>query len=138
VRAAIRTHASVPPSAIDRRHPAVQAAARAYRRGFGAAPALVRLGGTIPVVSLLQERFAVPVVMMGLALPDDQPHGPNERLDLPTFMKGIATSAWLLAELGELRPEGTFASSPPSGRKAKGASAAGAPGRARAPGTEVA
>jgi hypothetical protein len=40
------------------------------------------------------------VVLLGLALPDDGAHAPNERFHLPTLWSGIDTLVWLLAELG--------------------------------------
>jgi acetylornithine deacetylase/succinyl-diaminopimelate desuccinylase-like protein len=45
----------------------------------------LRNGGTIPVVSLLQEVLGIPAVLMGFGLPDDRIHGPNEKFHLPIF-----------------------------------------------------
>src|SRR5262245_11704501 len=87
---------------LDRRHPAMRAAAKAYRRGFGIVPSFLRCGGTIPIVNLLQERLSIPTVLMGFALPDDQLHGPNEKIHLPTFFKSIATSIAFLEEIARL------------------------------------
>jgi acetylornithine deacetylase/succinyl-diaminopimelate desuccinylase-like protein len=91
---------AAPPVVIDARHPAVQAAMRAYRAGFGAEPVLVRSGGTIPVVHTFGEALAAPVVLMGFALPDDGMHAPNEKFHLPNLHKGIATYIHFLAEMG--------------------------------------
>jgi acetylornithine deacetylase/succinyl-diaminopimelate desuccinylase-like protein len=99
VRISVRTDLSAKPAVLDRRHPAMRAAAKAYRRGFGVAPTYLRIGGTIPIVNLLQEQHGIPTVLMGFALPDDQLHGPNEKVHLPTFFKGIATSISFLAEI---------------------------------------
>lgn len=38
---------------------------------------------------------------MGFGLPDDSIHGPNERLHLPTFWRGVETCIWLRAELAD-------------------------------------
>lgn len=103
IRASVRTQMSTHPVYIDRKHPMVGAAATAYRHGFGAAPAYVRSGGTIPVAYVLQKVFGVPVVLMGFALPDDRLHAPNEKFHLPTFFKGIATSIWFLHTVGTMR-----------------------------------
>ena len=99
VRVAVRTDLLAKPALLDRNHPAMRAAVRAYRRGFGIAPSFLRCGGTIPIVNLLQERLGIPTVMMGFALPDDHLHGPNEKVHLPTFFKGIATSIAFLDEI---------------------------------------
>ncbi|MFU8858704.1 MAG: M20/M25/M40 family metallo-hydrolase, partial [Deferrisomatales bacterium] len=80
--------------------PAVRAAAEALRRGFGAAPVFTREGGSIPVVEAFQRLLGVPVVLLGLGRPDDGAHGPDEKLDLGDFRKGIRTSAWLWELLG--------------------------------------
>ena len=90
----------VPPVVVDPRHPAIRAASRAYVRGFGVAPALIRSGGSIPVVSAIHRSLGIPVVLMGLGLPDDNVHAPNEKLHLPNLFRGIETSIAFLEELG--------------------------------------
>lgn len=70
----------------------MQAAAVAYRRGFGAAPVFLRSGGSIPVVNTFQTLLGIPTVLMGFALPDDGMHGPNEKFELSQFERGIATA----------------------------------------------
>lgn len=100
VQTRIRTLMSAKPALIDRNHPAIAAAARAYHRGFGKPPVFLRSGGTIPVVNLIQETLGIPVVLMGFGLPDDRIHGPNEKFHLPNFFKGIETSIRFLADVG--------------------------------------
>jgi acetylornithine deacetylase/succinyl-diaminopimelate desuccinylase-like protein len=101
VRTRITGFGGAEPAVIDRRHPALAAAAMAYRRGFGAAPLFVRSGGTIPVVSALAELFGLTTVLMGFALPDDRIHAPNEKFHLPNFERGIATCIHFLDEYAE-------------------------------------
>src|SRR5262249_18514410 len=101
VRLAVRKHSEASPVVLDRRHPALRAAASAYRRGFGARPVLVRSGGTIPVVGLLRS-LGLPTVLMGFALPDDRAHAPNEKFPLPNYRRGIATCIHFLAALAEI------------------------------------
>lgn len=103
VRIAVRAEAGAKPALVDPRHPAIRAAARAYRVGFGASPVLLRVGGTIPVVSMFQELLGIPSVLMGFALPDDSLHGPNEKFNLSVFRKAIRTSIAFLHEMA--RPE---------------------------------
>ena len=100
VRATLRTGSRVPPAVFDTRSPAMAAVGRACLRGFGARPVPLFSGGTIPAAGLLQSCLRVPVVLLGLALPDDGAHAPNERFHLPTLWSGIDTLVWLLAELG--------------------------------------
>jgi acetylornithine deacetylase/succinyl-diaminopimelate desuccinylase-like protein len=100
VRTAVRTVVAARPALVDPDQPIIKAAAFSYAKGFGAAPALLRSGGTIPVVASFQDMLGAPTVMMGFALPDDRMHAPNEKFHLPNFFNGIATSIWFLAALG--------------------------------------
>ncbi|SFD98702.1 dipeptidase [Nitrosomonas sp. Nm166] len=101
VKTRIRTLMSAKSALIDRSHPAIAAAARAYQQGFGTPPVFLRNGGTIPVVNLIQETLEIPVVMMGFGLPDDRIHGPNEKFHLPNFFKGIEASIRFLSEISK-------------------------------------
>ena len=100
VRVRVTTHIRSNPALIERRHPAMRAAARAYRRVFGRAPVWVRSGGSIPVVSEFERLFAIPTVLMGFASPADNLHAPNEKFSLRNFERGILTSMAFLTELG--------------------------------------
>ncbi|MEK7400514.1 MAG: dipeptidase [Candidatus Poribacteria bacterium] len=88
------------PVVINRRHPMLRSAVIAYNKSFGAKPVFLRSGGTIPIVSFLQDILSIPTVLMGFALPDDQKHAPNERFYLPNFFNGIETIIWFLAQIG--------------------------------------
>jgi acetylornithine deacetylase/succinyl-diaminopimelate desuccinylase-like protein len=101
VRVQVRSISRAYPAVIDVRHPAMRAAAIAYKRGFGRAPVFIRSGGTIPAVSLFQRLLGIPSVLMGFALPDSRIHAPNERFHLPNFRRGIAASIWFLHLLAE-------------------------------------
>jgi acetylornithine deacetylase/succinyl-diaminopimelate desuccinylase-like protein len=96
------------PALVNRNHPALRAAAFAYRKGFGAAPVFLRSGGSVPAASIFQKALGIPTVLMGFALPDDRVHGPNEKFHLPNFYRGIDTSIWYLAaaaKMGKIRSE---------------------------------
>lgn len=105
-----RERMRAPPAVLDRDHPTARAAARAYHRGFGVDPVFVRAGGSIPVVSTLAELLGVPTVLMGLALPDDHPHGDDEHYALAMLDRAITTSA---AFMDELRAAAEGAGRPP-------------------------
>jgi acetylornithine deacetylase/succinyl-diaminopimelate desuccinylase-like protein len=53
-------------------------------------------------VALLEELFRAPSVLMGIGLPDENAHAPNENLDLGNFYAGIASAAFFFEELGTL------------------------------------
>ena len=80
-------------------HPALVATARAIKKGFGKEPVFQREGGSIPVVATFAELMKIPSVLMGIGLPDENAHAPNERLNLDNFHGGIRSSAYFLDEL---------------------------------------
>ncbi|MBN1953628.1 MAG: dipeptidase [Anaerolineae bacterium] len=87
---------------IDQDTPAMRAAVRAYRNGFGAEPLFLRSGGTLPVVTILYKNLHTPVVLMGFGLPDDNLHAPNEKLYLENFYRGVDTSIYFMDELAQM------------------------------------
>lgn len=89
---------SSPPAIIQRHHPAISAATRAIYRTWGVPPIFTRSGGTIPFVPQLQQRFGVPIILLGFGLPDDDIHAPNEKINLPNFFRGIETIIHFLQE----------------------------------------
>jgi acetylornithine deacetylase/succinyl-diaminopimelate desuccinylase-like protein len=82
--------------------PEMQAAARAYERGWGASPVFTRGGGSIPIVADFSNLMKIPVVMMGYGLDDDGLHAPNESYSIAMFARGIETAIVYLEELAEL------------------------------------
>jgi len=102
-RSSIRTLSRASPAVVDPRHPAMRAAAFAYRKGFGADPVFLRSGGTIPILSAFQKYLGIPTVLMGFALPDDRMHAPNEKFHIPNLFKGIDTSIWFMDALSKSR-----------------------------------
>ncbi len=79
--------------------PQAQAALRALKAAFGREPLLVREGGSIPIVNDFKKILRADSLMLGLALPDDNAHSPNEKFDLDCFEKGQAMSVHLWQEL---------------------------------------
>lgn len=77
------------PSISDINIPATRALARALKDVWGIEPVYKREGGSVPVVADMQEILGIDSVLTGFGLPDDNVHSPNEKLDLPTWYKGI-------------------------------------------------
>jgi acetylornithine deacetylase/succinyl-diaminopimelate desuccinylase-like protein len=100
VQTALRTGTRTRAVLIDPSHAVMDAAVVACHRGFGVRPVFLRSGGTIPVVGLVQQILEAPTVLLGLALPDDRAHAPNERFHLPNLWQGIETAIWFLHEVG--------------------------------------
>lgn len=78
-----------PPSISDRNSPWALAYLKAAETVWGVRPAFKREGGSVPVVTDFQEVLGIDVVNMGFGLPTDNMHGPNEKLDLSNWYRGI-------------------------------------------------
>jgi acetylornithine deacetylase/succinyl-diaminopimelate desuccinylase-like protein len=77
-----------------------RAAQRALRRAFPDKPlALIREGGSIPIVNTFKRVLGVETLLLGLALPDCRAHAPNENFPLENFEAGIRLNRALLEEL---------------------------------------
>ena len=73
--------------------------ARASEAAFGAPPALMGEGGSIPFMAMLGERFpAAQFVVTGVLGPHSNAHGPNEFLHLPTARRISVVIACVLAD----------------------------------------
>lgn len=83
--------------------PQAKAALRALESAFGHKPILMREGGSIPIVNQFKKHLHVDTLLLGLALPDDNPHSPNEKFDLACYTTGMRMSAFLWQELGKLK-----------------------------------
>jgi acetylornithine deacetylase/succinyl-diaminopimelate desuccinylase-like protein len=93
-------HSGSPASIVDLHIPAVQALSRALEETWGKRPVYRREGGSVPVVSYLNQFIGVPSVLTGFGLPDDNLHAPNEKLHLPTFFHGLEAMTRYLFILG--------------------------------------
>jgi len=82
--------------------PSMQIASCAFKKGFGKTPAFIRQGGSIPVVATFRETLGLSTVLMGVGLPDENAHAPNEKLDLGNFQNGIVTSAYFFQEFANI------------------------------------
>jgi acetylornithine deacetylase/succinyl-diaminopimelate desuccinylase-like protein len=81
--------------------PAIALAAEALERACGAAPAIIRLGGTLPVLAALAER-GIPTILSGFVLDEDAIHAPNESFRLESLRLGERAAHELYAALGRL------------------------------------
>jgi acetylornithine deacetylase/succinyl-diaminopimelate desuccinylase-like protein len=77
------------PSLSDMNMPATKALSKAFIEVWGTSPSYKREGGSVPVVADMQEVLGIDSVLTGFGLPDDRIHSPNEKLDLPTWRKGV-------------------------------------------------
>ena len=71
----------------------------AVRVAGSAGGGMTKLSGSIPAVATFQHRLGLPAVMIGVGLPDDQIHAPNERFNLNQYFRGVRTIARLWEEM---------------------------------------
>jgi acetylornithine deacetylase/succinyl-diaminopimelate desuccinylase-like protein len=90
---------SAPPSLSDTENRFIQTCADAMTEIFGNKTVYVRSGGSIPIVGLFRQHLGIPSVLAGFGLPDDNLHGPNEKLYLPNFYRGIDATIRYLEKL---------------------------------------
>ncbi len=88
------------PYLTDPHSKAGTAAQRALTRAFpGKEIALIREGGSIPIVNTFKKVLGVETLLLGLALPDCRAHAPNENFPLENFYAGARLNRALLEEL---------------------------------------
>src|SRR5262249_12260210 len=76
-----------------------QSLARASEAAFGAPPAYMGEGGSIPFMAMLGERFPkAQFVVTGVLGPHSNAHGPNEFLHIPTARKVTQAIAQVLTD----------------------------------------
>jgi acetylornithine deacetylase/succinyl-diaminopimelate desuccinylase-like protein len=90
------------PAEFDPGSPPLVLARAAFERATGRSPALIRSGGTIPILAAFADR-GIQSIVSGFALPEDQIHAPNESYRLASIELNEKTSRALLEELGKLR-----------------------------------
>ncbi len=81
-------------------HPALQSLARAMGRAFDRPVLFTREGGSGPAADL-QDILGAPVLFLGISVPSDGWHAPNEKVELDLLLKGVETSAHLWGDLSE-------------------------------------
>lgn len=99
VRLEIRTGHGAEPYLVSPTGAKAQAALRALKAAFECEPVLMREGGSIPIVNSFKKILRADTLLLGLALPDDNAHSPNEKFDLDCFVRGQLMSAYLWQEL---------------------------------------
>ncbi len=89
--------------------PYADAVRRAVRAGFGKEPAFIREGGSIGAVATMQRAWRVPILFLGLSLPEHGYHAPNEHFDWGQASGGMRAFATYFQQLAELKSAGRVA-----------------------------
>lgn len=101
IQAEVRFHpGDLPPALADPDHPLTGAVLEAVESAFGRPVLLSRTGGSGPP-GLLRSVLGVPLAFLGVGLPDDRIHAPDERVRLPVLHRGAEAAALLWRMLPE-------------------------------------
>ncbi|WP_447963751.1 M20/M25/M40 family metallo-hydrolase [Nitrospira sp. Ecomares 2.1] len=85
--------------------PYAEALQEAVAQGFGRRPVFVREGGSIGAIAVLQRAWKVPILFMGLSLPEHGYHAPNEYFDWGQASGGIQAFVHYFDHLSRMRPD---------------------------------
>ena len=91
-------HGGVAPMHTPIEHWAFGALTTAIERVWGVAPLLTRVGGSGPEETL-GRLLGAPVLFLGVGLPSDRIHAPNERMVMAQFWRGLLAAGELYGEL---------------------------------------
>lgn len=80
---------------------AFRATEQAVAEVWGRPPIYLREGGSVPIIADIKRSTGLDSVMMGLFLPEDNLHAPNESFNLDVMKKGIETTRRLLVALAK-------------------------------------
>ncbi|PCJ01362.1 MAG: peptidase dimerization domain protein [Flavobacteriales bacterium] len=80
---------------------ACQSADYALETVFGNKPVYQKIGGTIPVVSMVKQHLNLDPILMGFGLDSDNIHGPNEHFHISNFFRGIETVSLFIKTYGQ-------------------------------------
>lgn len=100
----VERHGGVAPLRTPVDHWAFGALYRAIETVWGKPPLLTRVGGSGPEETLARVLDA-PVLYLGVMLPDDRIHAPNERMVMSQFWNGLLAAGELWHELRVAAPQ---------------------------------
>jgi acetylornithine deacetylase/succinyl-diaminopimelate desuccinylase-like protein len=89
------------PSRFDPVSPPLKIARAALARALGKEPALLRSGGSLPILSAFMAR-GVPAIVSGFALPGDNFHSPDESFAVASIDRGRRAARALFEDLAAL------------------------------------
>ena len=100
IQVRIKVHSKGPASVVRTNNKYIKAATEAMHDVFKKDTVFIRSGGSIPIVSDFEKELNIPSIMMGMGLPDDNLHAPNEKFHIPNFYRGIESIIRFFQRLG--------------------------------------
>jgi len=89
IKTSIKIHSKGPACVVNTNNKYAHAAVEAMHEVFNKDTVYIRSGGSIPIVTQFDDDLKIPSIMMGMGLPDDNLHAPNEKFHIPNFYRGI-------------------------------------------------
>jgi acetylornithine deacetylase/succinyl-diaminopimelate desuccinylase-like protein len=102
VKAKFIRHADCLPYKAPTDHAVFTLMKKSLKKAFGKNPVFTGVGGSIGFVPIVANALGVPCLLVGLGLPDDNVHAPNEKFDLENFEKGIEAFDYFYSNLKDL------------------------------------
>ena len=97
----IKVHSKGPACVVNTDNKYARASVESMREVFGKDTVYIRSGGSIPIVTQFDKDLKIPSIMMGMGLPDDNLHAPNEKFHIPNFHRGIESIIRFFQILGD-------------------------------------
>ena len=101
ITSSIKVHSKGPACVVNTDNQYARAAVAAMHQVFGKDTVYIRSGGSIPIVTQFEKDLKIPSIMMGMGLPDDNLHAPNEKFHIPNFYRGIESIIRFFQILGD-------------------------------------
>lgn len=89
------------PFYVDPENDFLKKAVGGYEEAFGKKMVYLPEGGSIGVLATFQKILNCPIILVGLGLPDDRMHSPDEKISLNNFYSGIKGAALAYQRLAE-------------------------------------
>ncbi len=90
------------PGTVSTESPYLAAASRALASAAGTEPALIKSGGSIPVVGMLKKSLGLDTLLVGFGLDDDRMHSPNEKFELSCWRMGLRSHVRMIDEFAKM------------------------------------
>lgn len=93
---------------IPANHPGLATAGDVLRRQFGQEPAMVLMGGSLPLADLVRQRLGIDLIFFSFSTADEDFHAPNEFFRLDRFRRGILSWIDFWESVGEGKSAGSL------------------------------
>jgi acetylornithine deacetylase/succinyl-diaminopimelate desuccinylase-like protein len=100
IQISVKVHSKGKAVVVSTDNDYIKCANKALHDVFKKDTVYIRSGGSIPIVGQFKNDLGIPTVMMGMGLPDDNIHAPNEKFHIANYYWGIESVIRFLTNLG--------------------------------------